>query len=92
MYFFDKKVIYLTWNIEEGQVRGVGTARFLAMDQICRIEITITNCGKVKGTYPIYLLSGDMRSLLGEITLSAGKGEFYLKCNTELLGDNHYDK
>ena len=90
MYFFDKKVIYLVWNVEDGQVKGVGTVRFLVVDQICRIEITITNCGTVTGTYPIYLLSGDMRSIFGEITLSSGRGEFYLKCDTDMLGDQKF--
>ncbi len=87
MYFFDKKVIYLVWKMSEGHARGVGTARFLAMDGVCRIEISITKCGNIQGTYPIYVLSGDVASLLGEITLSKGKGSFYVKCNTELVGD-----
>lgn len=87
MYFFDKKVIYLIWKTLEGQARGVGTVRFLAMDAVCRIEVAVTKCGNVQGTYPIYLLSGDVRSLLGEITLGRGRGEFYIKCDTNALGD-----
>ncbi len=87
MYFFDKKVIYLVWNMSEGQARGVGTVRFLVMDGVCRIEISVTKCGNIQGTYPVYLLSGDISSLLGEITLFRGKGSFYEKCNTDLLGD-----
>lgn len=87
MYFFDKKVEYLIWNMQEGQAKGVGTARFLAMDGVCRIEVTLTGCGRVQGTYPVYVLSGEFKSLLGEISMTNGKGELYIKCDTERLGD-----
>lgn len=86
MYFFDKKVVYLIWNMQEGQARGIGTAKLLAMDTVCRIEINITGCGKTQGTYPVYVFSGDMKSLLGEIVLNKGKGNFFIKCNTKSLG------
>ena len=86
MYFFDKKVIYLVWKMQEGQARGVGTVRLLAMDDVCRIEVTITGCGRVQGTYPVYAISGDLKSLLGEITLNKGKGDLYLKCKTNAIG------
>ena len=86
MYFFDKKTEYLVWNIQDGQIRGVGTVKFLAMDEICRIEVVITGCGKVQGTYPVYVLSGGMESLIDEITLNKGKGNMYLKCSTNALG------
>lgn len=86
MYFFDKKVIYLVWKMTEGQARGVGTVRFLVMDGVCRIEVAVTGCGKVRGTYPVYLLSGDVESLLEEITLTEGKGTLNLRCNTKMLG------
>ena len=86
MYFFDKKVVYLVWNMQEGQARGVGTVKLLAMDAVCRMEINITGCGRVQGTYPVYVLSGDMKSLLGEIVLNKGKGTLFIKCNTNTLG------
>lgn len=86
MYFFDKKIVYLIWEMQEGHARGVGTAKLLAMDAVCRIEITITGCGKVQGTYPVYMLSGDMKSLLGEIVLNKGKGSLFIKSNTNALG------
>lgn len=86
MYFFDKKTMYLIWNMREGQVKGVGSVKFLAMDEVCRIEAVITGCGTVEGTYPIYVCSGDIQSLLGEITLHKGKGNFYVKCHTNTLG------
>ena len=90
MYFFDKKVVYLIWKMGEGQARGVGTVRFLAMDGVCRIEVGVTKCGNAQGTYPIYLLSGDLKSLLGEITLNKGKGDYYIKCDTNALGDKAF--
>ena len=86
MYFFDKKVIYLVWKMHEGQARGVGTVRLMAMDDVCRIEVTITGCGRVQGTYPVYAVSGDLKSLLGEIILNKGKGNLYLKCKTNAIG------
>ena len=90
MYFFDKKIVYLIWKMQEGHVRGIGTVKFLAMDTICRIEIMITGCGKVHGTYPVYLLSGDMKSILGEIVLNKGKGNLFIKCDTNALGDQGF--
>ena len=86
MYFFDKKVIYLVWKMHEGQARGVGTVRLMAMDDVCRIEVTITGCGRVQGTYPVYAVSGDLKSLLGKIILNKGKGNLYLKCKTNAIG------
>ena len=86
MYFFDKKVVYLVWKMQEGQARGVGTVKLLAMDEMCRMEISITGCGRVQGNYPVYVISGDLKSLLGEITLNKGKGNLYLKCKTNAIG------
>ena len=86
MYFFDKKVVYLVWKMQEGQARGVGTVKLLAMDEMCRMEISITGCGRVQGNYPVYAISGDLKSLLGEITLNKGKGNLYLKCKTNAIG------
>ena len=86
MYFFDKKVVYLVWKMQEGQARGVGTVKLLAMDEVCRMEISITGCGRVQGNYPVYAISGDLKSLLGEITLNKGKGNLYLKCKTNAIG------
>ena len=90
MYFFDKKTMYLVWNMQEGQAWGVGTVKFVAMDEVCRIEVVVTDCGKVQGTYPVYVLSGDMQSLLGEMTLNKGKGNFYIKCKTSMLGHSAF--
>jgi len=90
VYFFDKKIIYLEWKTLEGQARGVGTVHFLAMDGVCRIEISVTKCGNIQGSYPVYLLSGDMRSFLGDIALYKGKGSLYRKCNTNALGDKAF--
>ena len=87
MYFFDKKTMYLIWKMQEGQARGVGTVRFLVMDEVCRMEVVITACGKVQGTYPVYVLSGHMQSLLGEIILNKGRGTLSVKCNANRLGD-----
>lgn len=86
MYFFDKKIVYLVWNMQEGQARGVGTGKLLALDEVCRIEISITGCGRVQGTYPVYAVSGDLKSLLGEINLNKGKGNLYVKCKTGAIG------
>ncbi len=86
MYFFDKKTEYFIWNRKEGQVKGVGTIKFLAMDEVCRIEAVVTSCGNTQGTYPVYVLSGNVQSLLGRITLHKGKGNFYIKCSTNTLG------
>ncbi|MBR3762421.1 MAG: hypothetical protein IKK59_06735 [Lachnospiraceae bacterium] len=58
----------------------------MAMDDVCRIEVTITGCGRVQGTYPVYAVSGDLKSLLGEIILNKGKGNLYLKCKTNAIG------
>ena len=40
----------------------------------------------VQGTYPVYAVSGDLKSLLGEIILNKGKGNLYLKCKTNAIG------
>ena len=86
MYFFDKKTEYLVWKMQEGQARGVGTVKFLAMDDVCRMEISLTGCGNVQGKYPVYVVSGDLKSIIGEITLNKGKGNLYLKSKTKTMG------
>lgn len=86
MYFFDKKTEYLIWKLNDGQARGVGTVKFSVMDEVCRIEVTVTGCAGVTGTYQVYLLSGDLKSLLGEIVLEKGRGILYLRGNTAKLG------
>ena len=86
MYFFDKKTEYLVWKMQEGQARGVGTVKFLAMDDVCRMEISLTGCGNIQGKYPVYVVSGDLKSLIGEITLNKGKGNLYLKSKTKEMG------
>ena len=86
MYFFDKKTEYLVWKMQEGQARGVGTVKFLAMDDVCRMEISLTGCGNVQGKYPVYVVSGNLKSLIGEITLNKGKGNLYLKGKTKTMG------
>ena len=86
VYFFDKKTEYLIWKMQEGQARGVGTVRFLVMDEVCRMEVAVTGCAKVQGTYPVYALSGHMQSLLGELVLNKGKGSLTVKCKAGALG------
>ncbi len=87
MYFFDKKTEYLIWNSIEGQARGVGTARFVVMDEVCRMDVSVTDCGKVQGTYSVYLLSGHLQSLVGEMIFIKGKGNFSIKGKSSALGD-----
>ena len=86
MYFFDKKTEYLIWKMQEGQARGVGTVRFLVMDEVCRMEVAVTGCAKLQGTYPVYVLSGHMQSMLGDITIHKGRGNLSIKCKTSAIG------
>ena len=86
MYFFDKKTEYLVWKLQESQARGVGMVRFSVLDEVCRIEVAVTGCARVQGTYLVYLVSGDMKSLLGEIVLDKGRGNQFFRGKTGSLG------
>ncbi len=89
MYFFDRKTMYLVWKQEDGQARGVGSVRFMAMEDICRVEVIVTSCGKIHGNYPVYLLSGHVKTLVGHIELNRGRGNLSLRCQTDKIGHKY---
>ncbi|MCD7750736.1 MAG: hypothetical protein LUI10_03195 [Lachnospiraceae bacterium] len=86
MYFFDRKTIYFVWYREDGQAKGVGSARLTAVENVCRIEVSVTNCGRVEGEFPCYLLSGPVESLLGLIRLQKGRGTLSVRCDADRIG------
>ncbi len=86
MYFFDRKTMYFVWYREDGQARGVGSAQLTAVENVCRIEVSVTNCGRVEGEFPCYLLSGPVESLLGMLRLSKGRGTLSVRCDADRIG------
>ncbi|MCD7864263.1 MAG: hypothetical protein LUG61_12350 [Lachnospiraceae bacterium] len=86
MYFFDRKTMYFVWYREDGQAKSVGSAQLTAVENVCRIEVSVTNCGRVEGEFPCYLLSGPVESLLGMIRLQKGKGTLSVRCDADKVG------
>ncbi len=86
MYFFDRKTMYFVWYREDGQARGVGSVQLTAVENVCRIEVSVTNCGRVDGEFPCYLLSGPVESLLGMIRLEKGRGTLSVRSEADRIG------
>ncbi len=86
MYFFDRKTMYFVWYREDGQARSVGSAQLTVVENVCRIEISVTNCGRVNGEFPCYMLSGPVESLLGMLHLNRGKGSLSVRCEADKVG------
>ncbi|MCD8326036.1 MAG: hypothetical protein LUC90_04940 [Lachnospiraceae bacterium] len=86
MYFFDRKTMYFVWYREDGQARSVGSTQLTVVENVCRIEVSVTNCGRVDGEFPCYMLSGPVESLLGMLRLSRGKGALSLRCEADKVG------
>ncbi|MCD7805842.1 MAG: hypothetical protein LUH19_00700, partial [Lachnospiraceae bacterium] len=86
MYFFDRKTMYFVWYREDGQARSVGSAQLTVLENVCRIEISVTNCGRVDGEFPCYMLSGPVESLLGMLRLNRGKGSLSMRCGADRVG------
>ncbi|MCD8379848.1 MAG: hypothetical protein LUC95_05935 [Lachnospiraceae bacterium] len=87
MYFFDRKTMYFVWYREDGQAKSVGSTQLTAVENVCRIEVSVTNCGRVEGEFPCYLLSGPVESLLGRIRLEKGRGALSVRCDADRIGD-----
>ncbi|MCD7738188.1 MAG: hypothetical protein LUH58_04000 [Lachnospiraceae bacterium] len=86
MCFFDRKTMYFVWYREDGQARSVGSAQLTVVENVCRIEVSVTNCGRVDGEFPCYMLSGPVESLLGMLHLNRGKGTLSVRCEADKVG------
>lgn len=94
MYFYHKRVVYLSLHQEDRQSSGWGFVRLTEKDgEYCfKLQAKIPEGCREK--YPVYLLIGKEKALVSEFMVQAGamQGEFRLKVLEDVIyiGGNSY--
>lgn len=94
MYFYHKRVVYLSLHQENGQSSGWGFVRLTEKDGEYCFKLQAKIPEDCQGKYPVYLLIGKEKVLVSELTVQAGamQGEFRLKVLEDVIyiGGNSY--
>lgn len=94
MYFYHKRVIYLSLHQENRETSGMGFVRLTekAGEYCFKLQAKIPE--GCQGKYPVYLLIGEEKALVSEPMVQAGamQGEFRLRVSedTVFIGGNSY--
>ena len=94
MYFYHKRVVYLSLHQENGQSSGWGFVRLTEKDGEYCFKLQAKIPEDCQGKYPVYLLIGKEKVLVSELMVQAGamQGEFKLKVLEDVIyiGGNSY--
>ena len=94
MYFYHKRVVYLSLHQENGQSSGWGFVRLTEKDGEYCFKLQAKIPEDCQGKYPVYLLIGKEKVLVSELMVQAGamQGEFRLKVLEDVIyiGGNSY--
>ena len=94
MYFYYKRVVYLSLHQENGQSSGWGFVRLTEKDGEYCFKLQAKIPEDCQGKYPVYLLIGKEKALVSELMVQAGamQGEFRLKVLEDVIyiGGNSY--
>lgn len=94
MYFYHKRVVYLSLHQENGQSSGWGFVRLTEKDGEYCFKLQAKIPEDCQGKYPVYLLIGKEKALVSELMVQAGamQGEFRLKVLEDVIyiGGNSY--
>lgn len=94
MYFYHKRVVYLSLHQENRQSSGWGFVRLTEKDGEYCFKLQAKIPEDCQGKYPVYLLIGKEKVLVSELTVQAGamQGEFRLKVLEDVIyiGGNSY--
>ena len=94
MYFYYKRVVYLSLHQENGQSSGWGFIRLTEKEGEYCFKLQAKIPEGFQGKYPVYLLIGKEKALVSELMVQAGamQGEFRLKVLEDVIyiGGNSY--
>lgn len=94
MYFYHKRVVYLSLHQENRQSSGWGFVRLTEKDGEYCFKLQAKIPEDCQGKYPVYLLIGKEKVLVSEFMVQAGamQGEFRLKVLEDVIyiGGNSY--
>ena len=94
MYFYHKRVVYLSLHQENGQSSGWGFIRLTEKEGEYCFKLQAKIPEGFQGKYPVYLLIGKEKALVSELMVQAGamQGEFRLKVLEDVIyiGGNSY--
>ena len=94
MYFYYKRVVYLSLHQENRQSSGWGFVRLTEKDGEYCFKLQAKIPEDCQGKYPVYLLIGKEKALVSELMVQAGamQGEFRLKVLEDVIyiGGNSY--
>ena len=94
MYFYYKRVVYLSLHQENGQSSGWGFVRLTEKEGEYCFKLQAKIPEDCQGKYPVYLLIGKEKALVSELMVQAGamQGEFRLKVLEDVIyiGGNSY--
>lgn len=94
MYFYHKRVVYLSLHQENRQSSGWGFVRLTEKDGEYCFKLQAKIPEDCQGKYPVYLLIGKEKVLVSELMVQAGamQGEFRLKVLEDVIyiGRNSY--
>lgn len=94
MYFYYKRVVYLSLHQENGQSSGWGFIRLTEKEGEYCFKLQAKIPEGFQGKYPVYLLIGKEKALVSELMVQAGamQGEFKLKVLEDVIyiGGNSY--
>lgn len=94
MYFYHKRVVYLSLHQENRQSSGWGFVRLTEKDGEYCFKLQAKIPEGCQGKYPVYLLIGKEKALVSERMVQAGamQGEFRLKVLEDVIyiGGNAY--
>lgn len=94
MYFYHKRVVYLSLHQENRQSSGWGFVRLTEKDGEYCFKLQAKIPEDCQGKYPVYLLIGKEKVLVSELMVQAGamQGEFRLKVLEDVIyiGGNSY--
>lgn len=94
MYFYYKRVVYLSLHQENGQSSGWGFIRLTEKEGEYCFKLQAKIPEGFQGKYPVYLLIGKEKVLVSELMVQAGamQGEFRLKVLEDVIyiGGNSY--
>lgn len=87
MYFYHKRVVYLSLHQENGQSSGWGFVRLTEKDGEYCFKLQAKIPEDCQGKYPVYLLIGKEKVLVSELMVQAGamQGEFRLKVLEDVI-------
>lgn len=87
MYFYHKRVVYLSLHQENRQSSGWGFVRLTEKDGEYCFKLQAKIPEDCQGKYPVYLLIGKEKVLVSELMVQAGamQGEFRLKVLEDVI-------